>query len=43
MLEDVRDTSGVWWIGLEADTEHIVLIFARYVEIVCACLVVLKV
>ena len=42
MLEYVRYASGVRRIGLESNTEDIVLIISRYMQIICACLVVLE-
>lgn len=43
MFEYVRHAGGVRWIGLESNTEYIILIFSRYMKVVCARLIVLEV
>jgi hypothetical protein len=43
MLQNVRHSSVVWGIGLEADGEDIVGVVACNVKILCAGLVVLEV
>lgn len=43
MLENMWDTSGVWWICLEADAEDIIAIVPCHMQIVCARLFMLEV
>jgi hypothetical protein len=43
MLEYVRYASGVRRIGLESNTEDIILIISCYMQIIRACLVMLEV
>lgn len=43
MLEYVRYAGGVRWICLETNTEDIVLVVSRYMQIICTRLVVLEV
>lgn len=43
MLENMRDACGIRGIGFETDREDIIIIFACYVQVVRAGLVVLEV
>lgn len=42
MFKDMRHTSGIWWVGLEADAEDIVLVVSCDVQVVGTGLVVLE-
>lgn len=42
MLEDMWDSRGIWWIGLEANREDIVRVISGNVQILCARLIVVK-
>lgn len=42
MLEDMWDPSVIWWIGLEADREDVVLVVTSNVKMLSASLVMLQ-
>lgn len=42
MFKYMRYASGVWRIGLETNAKDVVLILPRYVQVVCASLVMLE-
>lgn len=42
MFKDMRHTSGIWWVCLEADAEDIVLVVSCDVQVVGAGLIVLE-
>jgi hypothetical protein len=43
VLEDVWHAGGIWWVGLEANGEHVVRILAGDVQVLGASLVMLQV